>query len=207
MLKLDLNINKETINDIFIEGNQIKEVHYNSQLIWRRSKYVPGTILFESNEPGTYTFTPTADCIISLILVSGGGGGATHQQGSRTGGQGALITGKTSLYKDIEYTVTVGAGGTYSYSTNINVGAQGGTGGTSTAFGNTCNGGTGAHAHTGWWAASYYDGSPGSGTVASSEFTLTTGIASTNGIYESYGAGGLTTDGTNGYCKISVISS
>jgi hypothetical protein len=168
----------------------------NNPTYWKRIEYTT---------PGTYTFTASRSTTCKVIIVGGGGGGATHQGGSRTGGQGALIKGTTTITEGTSYTITVGAGGTYSYSTNINVGAQGGTGGSSTAFGNTCNGGTGGHAHTGWWAVSYYDGSPGSGTVVDG-FTLTIGSATTASIYGTYGGGGQTTDGQNGYVMIEYIS-
>ena len=196
------------IGTIYHGSTKIGKIYKGSTLVFSGEAYPSGYVLFESSTPGTYTFTPIANCKVSLILVSGGGGGANNN-GRTTGGQGALITGNTTLSKGTEYTVVVGSGGaTVDVGNGVTGGGcNGGNGGTSSALGNTCNGGTGAHAHQGWWATSYYNGSPGSGTVASSEFTLTTGTASTNGIYESYGAGGYVNNATNGYCKIVVISS
>lgn len=170
--------------------------------------------VFEYTEAGTYTYIPTKNCTITLVLVGAGGGGScaryagTWNRG-RNGGQGALVTGTIDVIANTEYTIVVGASGIGAATGNS---SQGTNGGDSTAFGNIAGGGGGSYSHTGYYDGGYSSG--GAGGIA----TPIEGCTGSNGAnystaskYLTYGGGGIGNasqagNGQGGYVSIAYES-
>ena len=77
---------------------------------------------------GANTITFAKDTVCRVLVVGGGGGGGSRQAGG--GGAGALIYSQSiTLSTGVQYTVTVGAGGTYKATTGTGIsGANGNAG-------------------------------------------------------------------------------
>ena len=133
--------------------------------------YTAGQVLFESNSPGNYQFTPLVPCVCSVLVVGGGGGGAlaeiirrTSETASSTGylySVGVALVGGGSGYVSETnenlttntYNIVVGTGGERSLETqrawtgySDTLYATGGTGGASSFGSITSQGGTGGYA-------------------------------------------------------------
>ena len=117
----------------------------------------------------TYTFTPSADMRVELLVVAGGGaGGGTAQGNPGGGGAGGLLHYDSYvLTGGSDYTITVGAGG-----------ASNGENGKNSVFGTVTAKGGGGGAHLGWGSKNGSSG--GSGGGAGYE-TGTKGGAGTDG--------------------------
>lgn len=106
---------------------------------------------------GTYSWTAPANVsVIQVELAGAGGGGGGYARnviGSNaiggTGGRGALTSGRVEVIPGGTYTLTVGAGGTAGVGAMVSsrddqaFAGDGGTGGTTTAFGLSARGGGG----------------------------------------------------------------
>lgn len=210
LYKGNSKIRENTGFGIYKGSTPIKSVYKGSERVY--AVYNEGYICFRSSVAGTHTFTPLADVYVSVVIVAGGGGGSKHTfsgTSTATGGSGGMVTGTKHLKKGTSYELIVGGSGAFATSGNVNVGATGGTGGTSSAFGNYAYGGTGGHSHRGWGAISNYNGTGGTATAVSG-FTASNGSdGSTTSRYKTYGGGG---DGANeasgqsGYIELTVIT-
>lgn len=101
---------------------------------------------------------------IDVFLVGGGGAGTRNTNNAAGGAGGYTKTVTTFIAKAVNYSIEIGAGGTVATST-------GGTGGTTSAFGESAAGGTGGY--TGGSSSTSRGGTGGSGggswTVAPGE--------------------------------------
>lgn len=123
----------------------------------------------------------TAEATVEIRGAGGGNAFAYYNNGeggiwytTGYGGKGGIVTGNTTLEAG-EYEIIVGAAGAYSEQRNNGRWASGGTGGSSSAFGNTASGGTGGSAQADNGNQQGYNGSNGGTSVASDEFTGVTG--------------------------------
>lgn len=111
----------------------IDDGNYN----WRIKFLTSGTLNF--------SYLGNASSGINIFLVGGGGGGSSYDTtwGGGAGGGGGYTTNATFIPAlNTNYSITVGAGGSPAT-------ARGNTGGSTTAFGSTANGGQGAQVYTG----------------------------------------------------------
>lgn len=122
---------------------------------------------------GVLKFTKVVDSI-QVFLVGGGGGGGTTRGDGGGGGGGYTKTFSSEVEKNVEYTITVGSGGSVQ-----------GDGGSTTAFGQTANGGK-----AGWGYGNTGDPYRGIGGNGGS------GGAGGGGNEDTAGAGG--SNGSNG---------
>lgn len=146
-VKLD-DIN-QGVDEINTKSDQIKQGvdEVNTKVTALGSKAVNGIARFDT--PGTYTWTaPEGVKFIKLTMFGGGGAGGgldanTSGTGAGAGGGGGafVIDHVVSVVPGQTYSLVVGAGGV-----PVN-GSVGGNGGTSTAFGVTCFGGSGGSAY------------------------------------------------------------
>ena len=65
-----------------------------------------GTVIFQSNTPGSYTKELLANNCYEIVCVGGGGGGSWT-----SGGAGACWIGVVKPTNDVTLNITVGAGG------------------------------------------------------------------------------------------------
>ena len=130
-------------------------------------------------------FTPLKDMLVDAFLVGAGGGQATRGSGtgkwtltdSGGGAGGKTLTVKSLvLTSNTEYPIVIGEGGIPAFS-GSNAGLQAGTGGATTAFGSSADGGTGGHTYgNGGSGGSGGGSSYGNGNTASK-----TGIGGSDG--------------------------
>ena len=130
-------------------------------------------------------FTPLKDMLVDAFLVGAGGGQATRGSGTgdwKSTNSGGGAGGKTLTVKSLvltantEYPIVIGEGGTPAYS-DTNMKVTGGTGGTTTAFGNSADGGTGGDSY-----GNGGDGGSGGGSSSGKSNTAsTTGIGGSDG--------------------------
>ena len=205
-----LYINGKKIKDVgthglYFNGKAIKQAYYNGKKVYQ---FIPSnTVFFESATPGTYTFTATKSCTVSVIMVGGGGGAAYAHGGywesTANGGSAGMITGTMNITKGTSYTIVVGAGGAGTWiEGNDRVYAS--AGGATTFAGQTAGGGGGANAQNLGGANA---GAAGISTTTISTLTASNGVAgSTASRYGSYGGGGVsrTGAGQGGYILIKV---
>ena len=157
---MTLHIGNDNIVDIRYGNQKIAKVYKGSDLVWG---YVPGEVLFESDEAGTYPLYVKCRCKLYIQLVGAGGGGAVTWYYDRAynfaragGGSGAYVNGIIELSAGT-YNVVVGAGA--GGGGNVHAGlSQGGTGGSSSFGGQVAGGGGGG--------ATWFNGTV-SGTQAS----------------------------------------
>lgn len=125
---------------------------------------------------------------ITYLVVGGGGGGGSGNSSTTVsaggGGAGSVITGSATLINsNLPITVTVGAGGIGASPTN----AVGGSGGTTSFFGNTATGGSGGGAANGTAGAGGASGNGFSGGAGASQWAAGGGAGSTgNGVAAYY---------------------
>lgn len=197
------------------KGNaKIEKIYKGSNRIWRVYKgsnlvfgYEPNTVLFESSTPGTYTINVDDNCIVNIVIVGAGAGGAysfSGMAGSQRayGGCGALIQGQLEL-KAGTYTAVVGAASGNASTSDGGITAQ--DGGNSSFNSNIAGGGKGGYAYA-FYEGRTRNGEGGTPTVVSSGLTGTSGRkGTTDNTYGSYGGGGYPgTSPKSGYVKIIV---
>ena len=157
------------IKDVYFGNQIIAQIYNGADLVF--SHYPPQGIVFEKNIAGTYTFTPDVDGIYEFDIIGAGGGGAWSSYGDTSyvyytncsGGGGGYVHGYITLERGNSYTFVVGSGGTKAAG---NYDQQAGSGTASTGFGQTANGGGGAHANSVYWSAH----TPGTGGTYSTTY-------------------------------------
>lgn len=123
-------------------NEQEGEIRYNTDInrveIYDGIGWVRNPILEVFTQPGSDTWTAPPDVNSVRLLVVGGGGGSLGYAGG--GGAGnVIIEHECPVTPGQTYNIDVGAGGFND--TGSNGGTYGGTGGTSSAFGQICLGG------------------------------------------------------------------
>lgn len=176
--------------EFYIGSVKLKELYYGSTKIFGR--VAPGTIVFESEEAGTFTFTIPATQSYEIYLVGGGSGGSADSD-SYSPGRGRASSGASGAFAKIETrltagtvcTIVVGEGGFAGVHDRGYSQAPSGPGGTSTFTAGsdllvTCTGGTPAFAI---WSrgGSSYGGTGGTYTVDTTKAMILEGINGENG--------------------------
>lgn len=149
--------------------------------------------------PWSGTFTPLTSLTCDYLIVAGGGGGGYAFAGAGGGGgAGGYKNGSTSVTAT-NYTITVGAAG----SRAPNGSTKGITGGTSSAFSLTADGGGGGGSAPSTPAGA--NGASGGGASGDNAASGGTGISgqgfaggSSNGVGGGAGGGGMSAAGTAG---------
>ena len=130
----------------------------------KKRVYYKNSVVVDKNQSGTYSFTPTKDCLADITLVGGGAGGAFNSSSNRSsaaaGGSGSGCTFRCKLKGGVAYTVNVGGGGVVNG--GLDATATGGRGGNSTLqVGGTvlatAEGGIGGNV---WWPNGSSQGAP-----------------------------------------------
>ena len=184
----------------FYGSTLLPEIYYGSKKVFEMDG-----VVFEKDEPGTYTASLPFSGFYEVVLVGGGSGGCygyTTQYGdAKVGNQGASIIGTIFLNAG-NYTTVVGEGGNGAGGPGFQTSGKG----TESSFlGNIAGGGD----------ANTALGAQGNGGVAT---VVTAGLVGDdgekndlNGKYLTYGAGGgvdylkYANPGTNGYVRIKFV--
>lgn len=193
---MPLYIGSKRVKDLYIGSTKIKELYCGSTKVYSASAPgpVPGTVIFESSTPGTYTVTIPATGNYEIWMVGGGAGGfptiVSGKQAWMGGASGGYIHGTTKLSAGAYEAVvspesSIVIGGVYSY--------------TDTTFANQI-----AKAAAGDCTVTLSGLTATKGNLGTTSTTTGTGGAS---VYGGYGKGGDASkssrqNGTPGYLKI-----
>lgn len=155
-----LNINNQALKRCNFNGNKVKTIRVNGQIVWTNDLTLDdfsytgayekindgnGTYRIKLKSNGTLTLANDGD--VEVFMVGGGGAGGSRKSSegnTGTGGNGGSVTISTvSLTANTPYNITIGIGGTGIYS------GTGTSGSATTGFGLTAAGGAGgSHAYS-----------------------------------------------------------